>query len=137
MHIHFGEWLISPAAADAGTGEIATVIDTERYLLTCMCYIELNPVRAGRVAHPWDYPWSSYLSNAQRRADELVCQHDLYRRLGRSGPERCSAYRQLFGARIGQAVLDAIRQATNNGWALGSARFRQRIEALSQRRAAP
>lgn len=42
----------------------ATLIDTEAYLLTCMRYIELNPVRAGMVAHPSEYPWSSYGYNA-------------------------------------------------------------------------
>lgn len=36
------------------------VIDSERYLLTCFRYIEFNPVRAGMVAVPSDYPWSSY-----------------------------------------------------------------------------
>ena len=34
----------------------ATLIDTERYLLTCMSYIELNPVRADRVKDPSEYP---------------------------------------------------------------------------------
>jgi putative transposase len=33
----------------------ATLIDSELYLLTCMRYIELNPVRAGMVASPADY----------------------------------------------------------------------------------
>lgn len=42
----------------------ATLIDAESYLLTCYRYIELNPVRAGMVSHPGDYPWSSYRSNA-------------------------------------------------------------------------
>ncbi|MGC2047550.1 MAG: transposase, partial [Gallionella sp.] len=42
----------------------ATLIDSEAYLLTCMRYIELNPVRAGMVAHPSEYPWSSYHHNA-------------------------------------------------------------------------
>jgi len=32
----------------------------ETYLLTCMRYIELNPVRAAMVAHPGEYRWSSY-----------------------------------------------------------------------------
>ena len=30
----------------------ATVIDSEPYLLTCMRYVEENPVRAGRVVNP-------------------------------------------------------------------------------------
>lgn len=35
----------------------ATLIDSEQYLLTCMRYIELNPVRArDLVEHPADYP---------------------------------------------------------------------------------
>lgn len=38
----------------------ATLIDSEAYLLTCYRYIELNPVRAGLVSHPREYPWSSY-----------------------------------------------------------------------------
>ncbi len=42
----------------------ATVVDSERYLLTLMRYIELNPVRTGMVEHPADYPWSSYRCNA-------------------------------------------------------------------------
>ena len=43
----------------------ATLIDTEQYLLTCMRYIELNPVRAKNMAkHASEYPWSSYRCNA-------------------------------------------------------------------------
>jgi putative transposase len=38
----------------------STVIDSDRYLLTCYRYLERNPVRANRVAHPSDYPWTSY-----------------------------------------------------------------------------
>ena len=34
----------------------ATLLDTERYLFTCYRYIELNPVRAGLVEHPSQYP---------------------------------------------------------------------------------
>jgi hypothetical protein len=40
-----------------------TLIDSEWYLLTCMRYIELNPVRAGMVADPIECPWSSYRFN--------------------------------------------------------------------------
>ncbi|MDY6994076.1 MAG: transposase [Pseudomonadota bacterium] len=31
----------------------ASLIDSQSYLLTCMRYIELNPVRANMVAAPW------------------------------------------------------------------------------------
>ena len=74
----------------------ATLIDSERYLLACMRYIELNPVRAGMVKHPLNYSWSSYAANARGEEDELVSPHSLYRRLGRNPQARQSAYRQLL-----------------------------------------
>ena len=36
----------------------ATVVGSEAYLMTLMRDIEMNPVRAGMVAHPRDYAWS-------------------------------------------------------------------------------
>ncbi|KAB2320270.1 transposase [Betaproteobacteria bacterium SCN1] len=117
----------------------ATVVDSERYLLTLMRYIELNPVRAGMVAAPQDYPWSSYRGNASGKggpdADWLV-PHDAYTRLGRDDAARRKAYRALFAAAIDPDDLAAIRNCTHKGWALGGKRFRQEIEALGQRRAA-
>ena len=38
----------------------STLVDSEVYLLTVSCYIELNPVRTGMVSHPSEYPLSSY-----------------------------------------------------------------------------
>jgi putative transposase len=38
----------------------SSLVDSECYLLTCMRYIELNPVRAGMVDNPGQYPWSSF-----------------------------------------------------------------------------
>ena len=50
----------------------------EVYLLSCMRYIELNPVRAGMVVHPGEYRWSSYRCNAQGEADPLISPHSIY-----------------------------------------------------------
>ena len=115
----------------------ATLIDSERYLLTCMRYIELNPVRARIVDHPADYPWSSYTSNAIEARDPLLAPHEFYRRLGRSIEERQHAYRQLFRAQLSKTDVDTIRDATQKAWVLGSDRFRTKIETLADRRAAP
>jgi len=38
----------------------AIVVDRESYLLELARYVVLNPVRAGLVANPEDWPWSSY-----------------------------------------------------------------------------
>lgn len=116
----------------------ATVVDSERYLLTLMRYIELNPVRAGRVAHPKDYPWSSYRRNAQGESGlnaDWLTGHEEYLRLGRNEADRQIAYRQLFLAAISDTDLADIRDSTK-GWALGGERFREQIEALGWRRAA-
>lgn len=115
----------------------STLIQSSRYLLTCMRYIELNPVRAEMVAHPADYPWSSYRANAQGEKSPLLAPHALYRRLGQTPEMRQKAYRQLFRAQIPREELEAIRNATNKAWVLGEGRFCEKVEALSQRRAAP
>ncbi len=116
----------------------STVVDAKTYLLTCMQYIELNPVRAlNKVKRPADYPWSSYVGNAQSGRDTLLTPHRIYRRLGESDRERQKVYRQLFRSRIAEADIAAIREATNKAWALGDDRFKAKIEALARRRAAP
>ncbi len=74
----------------------ATVVDSEAYLLTCMRYIELNPVRAGMVEDPSNYPWSSYGANALGAHDKLCTPHSLYKRIGRNADERQVGYRELF-----------------------------------------
>jgi REP element-mobilizing transposase RayT len=38
----------------------ATLIDADKYLLTVLRYIHLNPVVAGLVSDPGAYPWSSH-----------------------------------------------------------------------------
>lgn len=113
----------------------ATLIDSENYLFTCMRYIEMNPVRAGMVEGPGVYQWSSYGMNGQGVEDLLVTPHERYLALGESGTERSQAYRQLFRSSLGDAVLTEIREATNKAWALGSEKFKERVEHLTGRRA--
>ncbi len=115
----------------------ATLIDSETYLLTCMRYIELNPVRAGMVNHPSEYPWSSYRYNALGKPDALVAPHLEYRRLGKTDEERQAAYRQLYRHHIPERSLTEIREATNKAWVLGNDRFKERIQKQLERRVEP
>jgi putative transposase len=91
----------------------STVVETETYLLTCMRYIELNPVRAGMVEHPAEHSWSSYRGNALGQEDSLLTTHRTYRRLGRNDDERHATYRQLFRSQLPKSDVEAIRGATN------------------------
>jgi putative transposase len=111
----------------------ATVVDTERYLLACYRYIELNPVRAGLVTHPRDYRWSSYRANALGVTDPLVAPHASYTALGAENRVRQTAYRALFREGVDEPTLHEIREATNKGWALGRASFRDEISRLDRR----
>jgi putative transposase len=70
-----------------------------------MRYIELNPVRAGMVADPADYPWSSYWHNALGQADDLIVPHPEFQRLSQSSEERHAAYRDLFKHQLPEPVL--------------------------------
>jgi len=115
----------------------AAPIDSEAYFLACCRYIELNPVRAGMVPSPRNYPWSSYGAHALGKEDPLVSGHELYDRLGRSAEARRNAYRTLFRDALDCDFLDDLRRATNGGWALGSEAFRRKIAKIAGRRAAP
>jgi putative transposase len=89
------------------------------------------------VGHPRDYPWSSYRANGEDKADRLVRPHALYRSLASEESRRRLAYRELVKAPKDTEHLGEIRDCTNKGWALGSGRFKARIERLAARRATP
>jgi len=111
----------------------SSLIDSENYLLTCHRYIELNPVRAGLVNHPLDYPWSSHAHYATGASNSLITRHSLFDQLAREP----SHFQALFREEIGPEVLDRIRTSANRGWALGSEGFLDQIEVLLGRSARP
>ena len=106
----------------------ASMVNSEPYLLTVSRYIELNPVRAGMVTHPAEYPWSSYRGNALDYAIQMLTPHPVYLALGQSDAERQLHYRALFDAQIPELTLEQIRTAANKSWVLGDGRFKQQIE---------
>lgn len=110
------------------------LVQQDEYLLSCHRYIELNPVRAGMVAHPGDYPWSSYRSNGQGEANALVNPHLLYLQLGATPAERCERYRALFKPDMDSKLIDEIRSATNGNYVLGNERFAEQIAQVLGRR---
>lgn len=105
----------------------SSLVQTERYLLTCMRYIELNPVRAGMVERPEAYRWSSYNFNANGDAGWLQ-RHDCYLSLGSSREERCHTYKALFRTQLGVRDIHLIRKAAHYCQPIGDERFRRLIE---------
>jgi putative transposase len=112
----------------------SSMIDSHEYGLTCQRYIELNPVRAGMVAHPGDYPWSSFRANALGEYSDLIVQGPAYLSLGEDDRQRRESYRALFETELTAGELDAIREAANGSFALGTDAFIDRLESRFQRR---
>jgi len=112
----------------------SSLIQEEDYLLNCMCYIEMNPVRAAMVAHPRDYRWSSYHYNALGKRDELITSHELYLSMDIDDASRRKAYRLLIKQKMTAEDLSAIRNAWQTGTPLGNDDFRHEVEkALKQK----
>ena len=109
----------------------------EHYALRCYRYIELNPVRAGMVAHPQAYRWSSFHFNGSGISSDLVTPHPSYLGLGCNKTERMKAYRQFLEQGAKDSELKEIRNATNGNFVLGDDRFQAKIERALHRRVSP
>jgi putative transposase len=114
----------------------STVIQTERYLLACMVYIDLNPLRAGLVAQPRAYPWSSHLHYVGQRHDKWLSPHPLYWELGNTPFAREAAYSDLVVAGVSANQQALMTQSTLSGWALGEPDFVADLQKRTERRVA-
>lgn len=115
----------------------STLIETERYLLACMVYIDLNPVRAGLAEAAADYPWSSHRHYVGMSVDKLVTPHALFWSLGNTPFAREAAYRELVRAGVAPSQQQALTSAALSGWALGSEAFKRGLQDSTTRRIAP
>lgn len=86
-------------------------VEDERYWLTCLRYIEQNPVRARIVSRPEDYRWSSFDAHAWGRWPDWLTPHPLYKALGQTDGERQAAYRALCNVAIADRDLVPVRHA--------------------------
>jgi putative transposase len=114
----------------------STIIQAERYLLACMVYIDLNPVRAGLVAEPATYPWSSHPHYLGLRRDKLVSPHPLYWALGNTPFARDAAYAELVSAGISPKQKLDLSESALHGWALGEPDYVADLQRRTQRRVA-
>lgn len=112
----------------------STLIQTDRYLLACMVYIDLNPVRAALVVRPQDYPWSSHGHYIGQRVDKLITPHALVWALGNTPFAREAAYAELVQNGINPVQQAALTDATLQGWALGDPDFVEKLQKNTQRR---
>ena len=106
------------------------LVQESQYLLTCLRYIELNPVRAGMVRDPGDYRWSSYRAHAFGAPVNFWKPHNLYQSLASSSTERQQHWRKLVEEAMDSDTISKIRHCTNTGLVLGTEKFRDQVAAL-------
>ncbi|MBB1061946.1 transposase [Marilutibacter spongiae] len=109
------------------------LVDSDRYLLTVIRYIELNPVRAAMVESPDAYRWSSVHTHLGRARDPLITLPASYQALADTPEGRASAYRVWLQEGIDPDDLASIRQHLAQERALGYPRFQRMVaEALNR-----
>ena len=107
----------------------SSLVNSEEYLLNLYQYIEMNPVRASMVAHPRDYPWSSYHANGGNKKIDFITPHPLFLTLGKNNQQRKRNYNDLLLSALSQDTINMISTATNKSRVLGNKKF---VEQISQ-----
>ena len=89
-------------------------------------YVEMNPVRAGLVTKPEDWPHSSARAHLSGRSDGLVKPGALIERFG--------DWREFLAQDLPEDSADEIRKHERTGRPLGNQEFLERLEAATGRR---
>jgi putative transposase len=105
-------------------------IDSQRYLLACTRYVELNPVRAGVVGDPAEFRWSSYRA---RMGSDSVGQGMLdldpcFLSLGPTLDAQRSVFREWVAAGIAAPELELIRRALRVNGLTGGEEFEGELQ---------
>ena len=112
----------------------SSLVDSERYVLACYRYIELNPVRAKLVRRPSDYRWSSYRHHALGLSEYPIRPHSEWLALGEDASSRRERYAELVEQGMAEEDLETFRRCARKGLPTGSKRFKREIEkALAMR----
>jgi len=101
-------------------GRFASFLMDEKYILTAARYIELNPVRAGLVSIPEEYPWSSVKAHMKGRNDDLVKVQPLLRMV--------DDWRQFLSGDVSDEEYQLLQRHERTGRPLGSTSFIEQLE---------
>ena len=112
----------------------ATVLQPELHLLASAVFMDLNPVRAGLVTRPLDYPWSSHGHYVGHHIDSRITPHAVHWSLGNTPFEREARYAERVGQGLGQRRQAELMEALQKGWPLGEAAFFEGLQKQTSRR---
>ncbi len=108
------------------------IVSDDIYLENVLRYIEQNPLRAGMVRSPDDYPWSSYRLNVRDKAPKLIDreQNPLYIKSG-SDPYRWrTEHRRRVNAGLTDEILDPIQNSTRGIGHYISQQFAEHLDGV-------
>jgi putative transposase len=109
-------------------------ISTDDYLLPCCRHVELNPVKAGIVADPATYRWSSYAGKVGGEGHDWLDQDPIYHGLGKTAEERQASYRKWTLEAVDEKELELLRQSIQRGGLTGGSGFVEEVSALLGKR---
>lgn len=101
----------------------SSLVETERYLLNVMRYIELNPVRAGIVERAENYRWSSVHKHLGFSSEPMLTPHFVYLGLGKDADARAACWRNWLSLGTAEEELETIRNHAAQECALGGEAF--------------
>ena len=110
-------------------GRFASFLMDRDHLLTAVRYVELNPVKAGLVDTPGDYPWSSARAHLDGEDDDLVTVKPMLREVG--------DWEGYLALGVEEEPAAAMRRHERTGRPLGSDRFIKRLEKRLERTLRP
>ena len=99
------------------------------YTLATARYVEMNPVRAGLVQNPEDYPWSSFWAHATAQDDRLVKALPLLLQTG--------DWKKFMSEEDSYDITSSIQKNTRTGRPLGNPDFIKELENLTRRTLIP
>lgn len=105
------------------------LVADDTYILACMRYIEMNPVRASMVTLPQAYKWSSYHCNVRGAYDPVITEHVSYKALAKNRKKQQEGYRDLFLEHLDEKILNEIKNCVQTGTPLGNNKFKSQIES--------
>ena len=104
----------------------------ESHLWAALRYVELNPVRAGMVAKPEQWKWSSAAAHCGSTDPNPLLETERWRRRW-----TVAEWQRFLGDAESAAELSRLRQSTHTGRPLGTADFVAALEELTSRPLAP